>query len=176
MPQFDMQLVQWIAEHLQYKTLPRLIGTVYQIESLRSLEADLREFLSPVIPGLRKLVDPDFILIKQILAKHKILDLTFAIMASPQILPASGGLELLSELGFLMDDNEAEQFDYVASLIGDNFDDPTLLGELEADLLESQTVLRILLEDIDGAQKTFSVVDACITNAPSVWLHKYPYY
>jgi hypothetical protein len=176
MPPYDMQLVQWIADRIRYATVQELIGVTCQIDNLRLLEADLSAVISQVLPDLGSLIDPEDRWIKETLIKHHVLDLTFAMQGNVIDDNAEGGVGLLGALGFLMDDDEAEQFEYVASLIGDNFEDPTLLGELQADLMEDRVVLRVLLKSIDETGRAFAVVDACITNAASVWLHKYPYY
>lgn len=176
MPQIDMQLVQWIAARLRYQPIPQIIGQTIQIDSLQVLEADLHAAISPQVPELGKLVDPELSSIKQTLAKHHVIDLTFQIEDNLVAEHTQTGIDLLNDLGFMMNTAELEQFEYVAALVGDNFDDPTLLSELQLDLMDEQMVLRILLRDVDGNANSFIVVDACITNAASVWLHKHPYY
>jgi hypothetical protein len=176
MPRPDPQLAEWIADRLRYRSLPDITGHTCDSASLKTLDHDIRACLAELIPDIGKPLDHDPLWIKQSLREHGVIDLAYEIPSEWLDDGYEAGLQLLDRLGFLMDEDEAEQFDYVASLIGDNLEDPTLLGELKADLDDQQTILRLLLMGGEAFPQTLSIVDACITNAASVWLHKHPNY
>jgi hypothetical protein len=176
MPEPDRQLAEWIAERLRYRALHECIGRACEVSSLKALQAEISDCLVDQIPNINKFTINDRDWIKQSLREYGIVDLTFDVPAEWLNADYDTGMPLLDALGFWMDAEEVEQFEYVASLIGDNFEDPTLLGELKADLEDQHTVLRLILRGGETFPQTLTIEDACITNAASVWLYKHPYF
>jgi len=123
------------------------------------------------------------------------MDLTFAIPEPISTVIDAPGIPLLKQLGFVIEPEPQPP----VSAEGDLWDDdPTCLAELAEDLNAQQLVVRLFLELPQGSAglpkpgepanlfepftlptdyfpRTFTVSDACITNAGFVWFHKHFY-
>src|SRR5687767_6114522 len=139
----ETALIKWLAQHLRYRALPDLTGHEVQINSLSTIDVDLRRGLdvdilrnasyTPLPPGEAE----------EALAKHGIIDVSYIVSAEMLDQDFDSGSELLSWLGFIMDATEERAFEVVAQLVGDKVDDATDLLLLKEELEAGDTFLRL---------------------------------
>ena len=188
-------LLKKVARELRYLSLSDIIGSRVIINSIETIQADSLHALAPSLPATAVLEEPEQRFLIGSLLKYGLMDLTFAIPEpSPTVIDAAG-IPLLKELGFVI---EPEPRPSVRAE-GDVWnDDPTCLAELAEDLNAQRLVIRLFLElsqdaaglawlddsahlfepfmlPTDYFPRTFTVSDACITNAGFVWFHKHFY-
>jgi len=164
MPTEDAALIEWLADNLQYRSLPRLIGRRVATSDRANLEADLRRALGTQIPKASSLISVDRI--------GPTLDVSFDVSSNWLTKKDRGGVALLETLGFVMSEAEADEFTHVAQLLGDNFEEAADLILLKEEIEAGHTYLRMLLvEEEDG--RGYMIKDACFANAQSVWLYKH---
>lgn len=164
MPAADAALIEWLAENLRYRSLPRLIGRRVAISDRANLEADLRTGLGNQIPKGSRLLS-----IEQI---GMILDVTFDVPSKRLTDKDRGSIALLETLGFVMSEAEADEYMQVARLLGDNLDEAADLILLKEEIEAGSTYLRLLLVNHEDGQSRV-IQDACFANAQSVWLYKH---
>lgn len=193
-------LIKKLARELRYRSLPDLVGCEITINSLASVQADIRAALGDALPSGCKFVESDAKNIEVPLAKYGLIDIT--LIAPPDVLDSSrrAGARLLRELGFI--DGPVSQD------VRENRDvtvpDPTCLELLAEGVNKEESLIKLFLSSIpqsdlkqhflnllikkqehgwDAAFKlperffprAFQLEDACITNADSVWFHKHFY-
>jgi hypothetical protein len=174
-----LTLVRTVARGLRYRTLDALIDLEVMVAALATVEDAVRQALRPHFPEHCFLDKP---VGEGAVAKYGLLDLLFN---APEHLLGNdfrSGIALLRDLGFLPGRAEVRR------------DEDLQLGlecleMLQEDLALGRTYLRLFLESDrpqgapvfplgipDGyLPRPFRVVDACVTNAHSVWLLKHFY-
>jgi hypothetical protein len=182
----DTHLVKAVARSLRYRSLDHLIGRPVEIRDIGRVEEAVRSALGPDLPDGCRLAGPEPIYRHGAVAKYGILDLVFSVPGEMPIGDVRGGLALLHDLGFLPGGDGPQHR---------VCDDPLCLEMLQEELDEGRVWLLLFLEggrpdgsrveDADGQvdyripegylPRPFLVVDACLTNARSVWLWKHFY-
>jgi hypothetical protein len=184
----DTGLVRSVARGLRYRPLARLGGRVVEVTDLDRIEDAVRTALGTDLPDGCGLAGPEPPFREGAVAKYGILDLRFTAPGDMLAGDALTGVPQLRQLGFLPG-GEAGPLHRVC-------DDPTCLEILQEDLDEGRTWLLLFLEGgepgddsrVTGPDGRFSfrvptgylprpfkVIDACVTNARSVWLWKHFY-
>jgi hypothetical protein len=175
----ETALIKWLAQHLRYRALPDLIGHEVQINSLPTIDADLRRMLAAHLPENALYTPLPSGEAEEALAKHGIIDASYIVPADMLDQDFDSGPDLLSWLGFIMDSAEERAFEVIARLVGDKLDDATDLLLLKEELEAGDTYLRLFLNDVQSSGTlpgVFVIEDACIANAQSVWLHQHFYW
>ena len=177
--------VRRVAERLRYRALDELVGREVLVRSTASAAEDVRQGLQPDAEAW-EYVGPETWRLEGVLATYGFLDLEFRAPASLLERGYESGVALLEGLGFVERPREAQKPNRKSPAAGG--EDPTCLEKLEEDLVKGLTVVRIYLDTDVPIKKgffikpspgylprTFTVEDACATNAGSVWFHKYFY-
>jgi hypothetical protein len=168
-----------VARSLQYRPLEHLVGRTVLVRDLDAVEEAVRASLGPEFPAACRLDGPELVYRHGAVAKYGILDLRFS-APDGLLVDAASGVPLLRELGFLPTAG-AEQPLPVC-------DDPVCLEMLAEEIAVGRVFLNLFLEGGRPAStpaelvqlripegylpRSFRVVDACVTNAASVWLWK----
>lgn len=175
-----------IARRIRYRTLDRVIGEKVRIAAEPSAVGDvldaLDRFLPPVAPPLPQPA-PGL----GAVAKHGLLDLEFSLRAGAGAdLPRLSVRELRA-LGVLLKNDtahEPEEEDLDFSCLTDLHDQVTS-GKVVLKLIldavnDDRPISQRLIHTMKGLPgnylpRQFRVRDACVTNAPSLWLQKHFY-
>lgn len=189
-----------VSRQIKYRALDGLIGRQVVISSAASVPAEVAHQLrSDLPPGLHfQGPEPNYVTLA--LAKYGILDLSFTIEEFHWGSADSPGVPLLEEFGFVLREPTPSES---PTLFDDK--DPTCLEQLQDDINENKTVVKLFLEErpkrdlkasflamassgkmesvsaggVDSLDhyfpKMFEVVDACLTNADFIWFHRYFY-
>ena len=188
-------LLRKVAKELRYLLLTDIIGSRVTIHSIETIQADILHSLSPPLPATAVLERPEQRFLIGALIKYGLMDLTFAIPEPIATGTDAPGILLLQQLGFVI---APKQHPAVSADGAMWSDDPTCLAELADSLNMHHFVVRLFLElppDTDGLPplddpahwfapfrlptsyfpKTFTVSDACMSNAGFVWFHKHFY-
>lgn len=178
----DTELVRRIARGLRYRPLEQVVGRTVLVRDLDAVEEAVRVELGDEFPAACRLDGPGLIYRHGAVAKYGILDLRFS-APDDLLVDAASGVPLLRELGFLPGAG-TEQPQQVC-------DDPVCLEMLAEEIAVGRVFLSLFLEggrpgstpaELVQLQipegylpRSFRVVDACVTNAASVWLWKHFY-
>jgi hypothetical protein len=181
---------------LRYRELSYLIGQTIIIHSVDSIEADLQPMLSTVSATGCKLAPTSNKshsrerFFRTALAKYDLLDLEF--IAPQTLLDTSfkGGIKLLEALNLIhrhrKDEPPLDEFAAEERIEDLN----AVLTELNEDILQDSTILKVFLESSNHRTKIirlplelpddyfprqFTVKDACVTNSGFVWISKHFY-
>jgi hypothetical protein len=177
----DTELVRRVARGLRYRPLGQLVGRTVLVRDLDAIEEAVRVGLGDEFPVACRLDGPELVYRHGAVAKYGILDLRFSVLTD-LLVGAASGVPLLRELGFLP--GESEQPLPVC-------DDPVCLEMLAEEVAAGHVFVNLFLEGgrpeaaPGGSERlrvpegylprSFRVVDACVTNAASVWLWKHFY-
>jgi hypothetical protein len=183
----DTQLIKSVARGLRYRSLDHLIGRAIEIHDLDQIEDAVRFGLGPDMPEDCRLAGPERHTREVAVAKYGILDLRFTAPGNLLTGEARTGVRLLRELGYLPKHQDPQQ------RVGDYMMCLTMLQE---NLTEGRTYFRLFLKDgrprdeaiVNGPDgdislrvpdsylpQAFRIIDACVSNAASVWLWKHFY-
>lgn len=161
-----------LTSRLRYASETSLIGLEIDIQSARTLPSDIRQALVQWGLPIMRLRSPTPAERELSLVKYAVLDLTYIL--DPEALENTdpGSLNTLDELGFDVTGDENHWM---------------VLG---SEVKQCKAYLRLFLRASDTNQlarissrrlpneffpQVFRIEDACLTNAPSVWLFKHFY-
>lgn len=177
----SLSVIKHIVRRLRYQELGALIGKQIVINSLDSVEADVREALRIEYPFIGALNSQSFAFGFR---KYGMLDLTFAVGEScPQVRLQE--IRFLKQMGFLSDPAKNPFPDAGVGIL-EELADQVSEGAIQFRLFlkhrdyqpwYKECTLDELLK-IDLTQHFphhFEIVDACLTNADMIWLNKHFY-
>ncbi|MEZ4669182.1 MAG: hypothetical protein R3E39_14845 [Anaerolineae bacterium] len=178
MPVSRFHLVKQIVRGVKYRELSAYIGQTVLINSVESIEADLRDAIIPRLSVNCSLLSKERRFVEVALAKYGLVDLEFQVNESYFESDFTTGIQVLKSNRFFTTDN---------------FDDPEIadfsrvvLEMCVEELGNSMNWVKLFLKTIDQQEsrlkfdrnilpQTFVIVDACATNMPSIWLNKHFY-
>lgn len=181
----ETALIRALARNLRYRELTHLIGKHLHVHFVYTIEDDIRAAFESDFPAESKLIHPATDYIERALTRYGLLDLTFETPKDLLNAEFESGVTLLERLGFM---DNAEMVELAKELATD--DDPTCLDELDRELQQGKTVIRLLLkaEERGGyhsgilihptpgvVDTDFVIEDAAVTNSGFVWFHKHFY-
>ncbi|MCB1043765.1 MAG: hypothetical protein KDC35_12545 [Acidobacteria bacterium] len=159
-----------LTKNLRYASFRPLIGLTTTIESLRSMPHDVTPHLEKRIRSSLTFDGPTLPECEMTLIKYGILDLRFKIDQETLDRTDEVTIDTLSSLGFSREDLDDE------------------LRSLRSEIKKGKAYLRLFLRDASGSlpqtsfeipetyfPHEFVIEDACLTNAPSVWVFKHFY-
>lgn len=178
-----------IARGLRYHSLPELPGQTLRISSVEAAPAEILSAFSAKLPAGCDHPTPGPEQHALTLAKYDLLDLTFEVAGEIPAGDAENGMRLLRSLGFIPAQEFRKAYASYAALLELDAEDPTCLADLDEDLQQGRSLLRLLLRTDRPAYEgrtrlelpagyfpcAFIVIDACLTNAQIVWLWKHFY-
>ena len=178
----SLALLRRLHRSLAYSTLDALTDTRVEVHSAETALDDVLRLVRETVPVTVTTMAPDIHFRAAAIAKYGILDVTFGIGSTP-LEVSRPGLDVLRSVG-LVDGQESTD---ATEIIGDFLSDLTLESEA------GERYLKVFLEIEDSLPAggslrrlqdgmwpgfwphLFLVRDACLTNAPSIWLAKHFY-
>jgi hypothetical protein len=194
-----------VARGLRYRPLPELIGTKLTIENVSSVPLNVGAMLDRALPLSVRFSGPQGRWITVALAKYRILDLTFIVDEVEWQTGDKPGTSLLKEFGFILNPDDISEDVRQSMLKDDDPTCITFLDEdmgknqILLRLFLEEVPRRDILEYVKEMVKTgkgqlfdggaaemeqlldgffpheMAVIDACLTNAASIWFHKHFY-
>jgi len=184
----DKSLLLNVARNLRYRTLAPMIGESVTISNRTQIATETAAFVARFVDGC-SFASPEQRFLDGQIAKYGLLDLRFAAPSTMLDTDATVGVPLLRELGFVDSD-----WQRLATKLGADAD--VCLEGLREDIAKSATHLMLYLESsnpkvsemstMDRMTRLrdpsmicfpieFTVIDACVANATSVWMTKHLY-
>ncbi len=181
-------LLREVARKLRYRTIEAMIGQPVTITGLREISAETRALVDEHVSGCT-FAGPEQKFLDGQIAKYGFLDLRFFATSTMLEKTAVGGVSLLKELGFVDRDlpKLAEELGGDAGFCLEELRDGIeqndvhllLFLESESPNVSDMTVMERMARLRDPSTIEFpiifSVVDACVSNSPFVWMNKHFY-
>lgn len=130
-----------VSRQLKYRALPVLIGRRVVVSITVSATSEVHDQLRDSLPVGIQFKGPESKYIKASLAKYGILDLTFTVERVVWESRDGPGMPLLEDFGFVFRDQEPSE------ALSPFDKDPTCLEQLQQDINEQQTVLKLFFEE-----------------------------
>jgi hypothetical protein len=175
--------IPFVARHLRYRTLEAVLERSVTVNRFETLIEDIRRDLGEGVPGDLSVYEPPLEwYVPGQMAKYGLADLMLVTMQVVLAEQDAGGIPLLKALGFLPAHHEAgnpaedEDEDSLEDLMSQIQGDTTFVRLfLTSEAPGAAAGLDSLALPGDYFPRVFTVRDACVANAYSVWLYKHFY-
>lgn len=185
-------LVRRVAKTFRYLRMEQLIGASVVVSDIKNPIEPLISAVKVACPELKLTAPPesDIERLQAVFLKYGFLDVTLGEHTVAMESVSLGGIKMLEKLGFVSHDPAQ----YESANLDDESNDCTedLLAALMEETLTSNLYLMIFLskpETLRNSRRTkvegppcpddfpitFTITDACLTNAPTSWFHRHFY-
>lgn len=185
-------LVRRVAKTFRYLRMEQLIGASVVVSDIENPIDPLISAVKVACPELKLTVPPesDIARLQAVFLKYGFMDVALGEHTVAMESVPLGGIEMLEKLGFVSHDPAQ----YESADLDDESSDCTedLLVALMEEILTSNLYLMIFLSEpetlrdgrrakVEGPPSpddfpiTFTITDACLTNAPTSWFHRHFY-
>jgi hypothetical protein len=177
-----LSLLRRLHRAFVYSVLDGLIAKEVQVSSAEGALDDVLRAVTQLVPISVTTMGPDLVYRAGAAAKYGILDLTYGIGATP--LPIHRpGLGALRALSLVEDVSDLDALETAETFLHDLVLETEAGGLYVKVFLQSEkpnptpeSILSMRLDMPPGFwPRRFVVADACLTNAPSIWLAKHFY-